>query len=135
MNMMNVNEYLKLQRESKEDTVLIKKVGRLFCGPNNTMNKMYSLMQSNEIPVQFVDKAFLDNPLYEHTLKTFDGIQLRSKDHGFPEWSTLYTPVGYILKADNILSHLRQKILNSEENLPNVIKAYENHSVTQIDRL
>ena len=134
MNMMNVNEYLKLQRESKEDTVLIKKVARIFCGPSKTMNKMYSLMQSNQIPVQYVDKAFLDNPINKHTVETFNGIQLRSKDHGFPEWSTLYTPVGYILKADNILCHLRQKILNCEEKIPSRIKVYEDHSVTQIDR-
>ena len=134
MNMINVNEYLKLQRESEEDAVLIKKVGRIFCGPSDTMGKMYSLMKSNHIPVQYVDKEFVDDPQNVNIVNKFKGIQIRSKDYGFPSWSTLYTPVGYILKADNILSHLRQKILDAAEKLPNKVRVYENHSVTQIDR-
>ena len=89
MNMINVNEYLKLQRESEEDAVLIKKVGRIFCGPSDTMGKMYSLMKSNHIPVQYVNKEFVDNPQNVNIVKKFKGIHIRSKDYGFP--STLCT--------------------------------------------
>merc|ERR1711942_188962 len=50
MNMINVNEYLKLQRESTSDHVFVRKSGRIFVGPEQSMQKMHSLIQGNGIP-------------------------------------------------------------------------------------
>ena len=133
MNMINVNEYLKLQTESHDNLTLIKKVGRIFCGPSSTMNKMFSLMKDNGIPVDYVNKDFVGDPSNSKIVKTFDGIQLRHQDFGFDSWSTVYTPVGYILKADNILSNLKQNIIEESSKHENV-NFYENHSVVSIDR-
>ena len=44
MNMINVNDYLRLQEEAGDDTLLIKKVGRVFSGPTESMTKMHDLM-------------------------------------------------------------------------------------------
>ena len=71
---------------------------------------------------------------------------------GWAGWSTVYTPVGYILKvssdlsgsyplkgisftfqADNILSHLR-KLIHEASTLSSDVTLLENSSVTQIDR-
>ena len=97
------------------------------------MNKMSSLMKDNNIPVDYVNQEFVDDPNNSKIVKTFEGIQLRHPDFGFDSWSTLYTPVGYILKADNILSHLKHKIVEESSNSDNV-NVYENHSVVSIDR-
>ena len=44
MNMVNVNDYLNLQAEAGDSTLLIKKVGRVFSGPTESMAKMHDLM-------------------------------------------------------------------------------------------
>ena len=44
MNMINVNDYLSLQAEAGDNTLLIKKVGRVFSGPTESMTKMHDLM-------------------------------------------------------------------------------------------
>ena len=80
MNMFNVNEYLKLQRECNNNIRIIKKVGRLFCGPENTMGKMFELMKDNDIPVKYVDKQFMEDYGNREIIKSFKGIQLRCTD-------------------------------------------------------
>ena len=110
MNMCNVTEYIRLQRESTDTAVLVKKVGRIFSGPSNTMQNMRDLIHNNGIPVQFVDRKFLENPQNESVVEKLKGIQIRDSDFGFDNWKTVYTPVGYILKADNVLSHMREMI-------------------------
>ena len=44
MNMVNVNDYLNLQAEAGDSTLLIKKVGRVFIGPTESMTRMHDLM-------------------------------------------------------------------------------------------
>ena len=53
--MMNVNEYIKLQRESTDSMTLVRKVGRIFSGPSDTMQNMLNLIQRNGISAEFVD--------------------------------------------------------------------------------
>ena len=134
MNMLNVNEYLKLQRESTSDHVLVRKAGRIFVGPEQSMQKMHSLIQGNGIPVDFVDAKFVENPDNGNISKTFNGIQLRSEDTGFPGWLTLYTPVGYIMKANSILNHLRERIKQLAETNKDFITVIEDHKVVSINR-
>ena len=99
MNMVNVNEYLNLSNDSSQDLTLVKKVGRIFVGPTSTMTRMMELMRENKIPVHNVDTEFLTNPDNKTVVETFNHCQLRTEDHGFRSWSTVYTPVGYILKV------------------------------------
>merc|ERR1719474_249816 len=103
-----------------------------YSGPTNTMGKMFDLMSDNKIPVSFVDKQFVEDAENKEIIKTFEGIQLRSKDFGFDNWSTVYTPVGYILKADNILAELKQKISEASTDSKNICY-YQNSSVIQIN--
>ena len=49
MNMVNVNDYLSLQAEAGYNTLLIKKVGRVFSGPTESMAKMHDLMSGQEL--------------------------------------------------------------------------------------
>ena len=49
MNMINVNDYLSLQAEAGDNTLLIKKVGRVFSGPTESMTKMHDLMSGQEL--------------------------------------------------------------------------------------
>ena len=49
MNMVNVNDYLSLQAEAGDNTLLIKKVGRVFSGPTESMTKMHDLMSGQEL--------------------------------------------------------------------------------------
>ena len=62
MNMCNVNDYLRLQQESGEEAVLVRRVGRMFCGPAASMAKMHRLMGESGVPVSFVDQQFLSHP-------------------------------------------------------------------------
>ena len=134
MNMLNVNEYIKLQRESTDVMLLVEKVGRIFAGPANSMQKMLELIQKNGIPAHFVDAKFLQNPDNKSVAETFKGIQIRDPDFGFANWRTVYTPVGYVMKADNILSHLREKIREAALESPDQVQLWENTAVTSIDR-
>ena len=38
------------------------------------------------------------------------GIQVRCEDTGHPDWLSLYSPLGWVLRADNILARLREMI-------------------------
>ena len=134
MNMLNVNEYIKLQRESTDSMLLVEKVGRIFAGPANSMQKMLELIQKNGIPAHFVDAKFLQNPDNKSVAETFKGIQIRDPDFGFANWRTVYTPVGYVMKADNILSHLREKIREVAVLCPHQVELVENTAVSRINR-
>ena len=83
---------------------------------------------------EYQEAKKLNNPDNREVVETFSGVQLRSKDHGFDSWSTLYTPVGYILKADNILSHLRDKLCSRAHKDPDNVTILENHTVTHVNR-
>ena len=119
----------RLERESPEDTMLVKKVGRIFSGPAQTMENMYNLIHSNGIPVHFVDREFMDNPRNKSVTETLRGVQIRCEDFGFDNWKTVYSPVGYILKADAILSYLREKIREAAVEYPDSVQLFENSSV------
>eukprot|EP00092_Neocalanus_flemingeri_P033115 GFUD01036010.1.p1 GENE.GFUD01036010.1~~GFUD01036010.1.p1 ORF type:complete len:574 (+),score=141.78 GFUD01036010.1:180-1901(+) len=134
MNMLNVNEYLKLQRESTSDLVLVKKVGRVFVGPEDSMQKMHDLIKANGIPVQFVDDKFMENPANKSAVESFQGIQIRSKENGYEGWKTLFTPVGFIMKANAILNHLREKTKKLAEKNEQSIAVFEDHKVVSIDQ-
>ena len=134
MNMLNVTEYTKLQRESTDQMLLVKKVGRVFSGPSNTMQNMKNLIYENGIPACFVDKKFVENPSNKSVTETLRGIQIRDADFGFDDWKTVYTPVGYIMKADNILNHLRDKLREAAVKYPESVRLMENSSVCKIDR-
>ena len=62
MNMCNVTDYLRLQQESGEEAVLVRRVGRVFCGPAASMATMHRLMGESGVPVSFVDQQFLSHP-------------------------------------------------------------------------
>ena len=134
MNKMNVTEYIKLQREATDSLLLVQKVGRLFSGPAATMQNMLRLIRANGIPADFVDAKFLQDPDNKSVTETFKGIQIRDPDFGFDNWRTVYTPVGYIMKADNILHNLREKIREAAAQSPHKVELCENTAVTRIDR-
>ena len=134
MNKINVNEYIKLQRESTDSMLLVQKVGRIFAGPAKTMQNMLQLIQDNGIQAHFVDAKFLQNPDNKSVTETFKGIQLRDPDFGFDNWRTVYSPVGYVMKADNILSHLREKIREAAVQCPQGVELVENTAVSRIER-
>ena len=64
MNMVNVNDYLNLQSEAGGSALLIKKVGRVFSGPTESMVKMHDLMSGTvhklSIPSSLDDKLTTD---------------------------------------------------------------------------
>ena len=134
MNKINVTEYVKLQRESTDSTLLLQKVGRIFSGPADTMQNMLQLIRANGIPAHFVDAKFLQDPDNKSLTETFKGIQIRDGDFGFENWRTVYSPVGYIMKADNILNQLREKIREAALESPDQVQLWENTAVTRIDR-
>ena len=146
MNMLNVNEYLKLQNgaavasdDGIDQQLLLKKVGRIFVGPTNSMRTMYDLLRLNKVPVDFVNENFITNHKNEAVIESLNGIQIRSEENGFSGWSTIYTPVGYVLKADSILEYLKEKtkklaeILSISESLGSV-SILEDQKVFEIDR-
>ena len=99
MNMFNVNEYLKLQRECNDNVRIIKKVGRLFCGPESTMGKMFDLMKDNGIPVNYVDKQFMEDFGNREIIKTFEGIQLRSNDYRVSQKNVPFSEIGILFDS------------------------------------
>ena len=58
---------------------------------------------------------------------------MRGPHTGHEGWATVYTPVGYTLRADNILATIRSRVADTAASCTNV-RLYESHAVTSIDR-
>ena len=58
---------------------------------------------------------------------------MRGPHTGHEGWATVYTPVGYTLRADNILATIRSRVADTAASCSNV-RLYESHAVTSIDR-
>ena len=52
MNMVNVHDYLNLQAEEEDNTILIKKVERVFIGPSDSMSRMHKLMSGTVLNIR-----------------------------------------------------------------------------------
>ena len=77
-------------------------------------------MQSNDISAEIIN--------CKTRYPYLNDIQTKSENDG------LYTPFGYVLKANNILEFLRNKTIYFAENHPKQITVYEDEKVINIDR-
>ena len=68
-----------------------------------------------------------------HNDHCWQGVEVRGPHTGHEGWATVYTPVGYTLRADNILATIRSRVADTAASCTNV-RLYENHAVTSIDR-
>ena len=48
--------------QQEREAVLVRRVGRVFCGPAASMATMHRLMGESGVPVSFVDHQFLSHP-------------------------------------------------------------------------
>eukprot|EP01083_Nonionella_stella_P025928 71397_1 len=131
LNKLNLSEYISLQEESQShdsNVCLLKKVGRVFVGPSASIENMHKVIQSNNIPVRFVASVNDDELQSE-----LQGVEIRTANNGWPGFKTLYTPFGYILKANNILEFLRETLHNLAA-MHSSITVYDDQKVINIDR-
>ena len=140
MNKFNIQEYIRLQKNLDaetdisgnrvDDTVLVKKVGRVFVGATDSVLKMHHAATENGIPIEFVDSSGIgSNGLVRpHQI---EGVAIWSDQ----DWRTIYTPAGYVLKADAILSRLRELIERTARNPENTyLNVLHDEEVVAIDR-
>merc|ERR1719189_647622 len=90
-------------------------------------------MGESGVPVSFVDQQFLSHPDNSEVARALEGVEVRGPHTGHEGWATVYTPVGYTLRADNILATIRSRVADTAASCTNV-RLYENHAVTSIDR-
>ena len=83
MNMVNVNDYLNLQAEAGDSTLLIKKVGRVFSGPTESMAKMQDLMSGT---VHKLCNVFNQNLITRCSKTFFHSILYCVSDHFLSQW-------------------------------------------------
>ena len=140
MNKFNIQEYIRLQKHLDaetgvcgnrvDDNVLVKKVGRIFVGATDSILKMHRAAAENGIPMEFVDGSGIGSKdlVRPHHI---EGVAIWSDR----DWRTIYTPVGYVLKADAIISRLRELIDRTASNPKNThLNVMHDDEVVAIDR-
>ena len=92
------------------------------------MNKSVPFSRNSAVQFREVSlTGILDN---DHC---WQGVEVRGPHTGHEGWATVYTPVGYTLRADNILATIRSRVADTAASCTNV-RLYESHAVTSIDR-